>query len=342
MDNRCDIYRRAATLFCVCAYGALGFFALRFLLSPLLPLLVALAISMWVSGAAGRLSAIMGIPKGLLAFLLVSLSLLLCVGGVFFLARALLAELSVAISFFSGGEKREVAVFLERLPLVGELLARSEKYASIELAPFITGVLKSLSAQLGGMLAALVRTTPSALGNVVFFVMLVYYMSMDFDSVRGLVSRLTPPLWRERAGRLLCTCTQFVRAYIKLFLLTFFELFLGLVAICPRTALLVSLVTTALDILPLVGAGIVLLPWAIICFVMGDTLMGAWLAVLYLIISIVRRIAEPKILGADLGVSPVAVLIFMYLGYKLFGTLGLLLSPLAAAGMRLTFLREEK
>ncbi len=331
MDNRSDIYRRAATLFCICAYGVLAYLALKFLLAPLLPLLVALAISMWVSGAAKRLHELTGIPQGLYAFLLVSLCLLFCVLGFIYLGRALLSELSAAISFLSGTEQLEIMTSLERLPVLGELLSRSEEYAGTGITQFITSALQQLSSQLGSILAAALRSTPSALGNAVFFVMLVYYMSMDFDSVRELSVRLIPTSWHNGAGKVLGSCTKFARAYFKLFVLTFLELLFGLLIICPRMALLVSLVTAALDILPLVGAGIVLVPWAIICFVTGETLMGIELAVLYLLIGVIRRIAEPKILGEGLGLSPVSVLIFMYLGYKLFGALGLLFSPLAAS-----------
>ncbi len=341
MDRENDIYRRAATLFCICAYGALFFFGVRFLLIPALPVLAAFAVSAVISNTAKKLGGITGLPRGFIAFLLVSLLLFACCGCVFFLARTLLSELSAAISFFSAGESREVLASLEKLPLVGELFARSEEYASLEIAPLIARALSSLAASLGGALAATLKATPAAVGNAVFFVMCVYYMSMDFDKIKKALTCRLPSAIRQKGGALLSVCVRFLRSYLRLFLLTFFELLVGLFIICPRFALLGALCIAALDILPVIGAGLVLIPWAVVSFAVGNTFAGVGLCVLYAVISIVRRIVEPKVIGNQMGLSPVAVLVSMYLGYKLFGTLGLLLSPLAAAGMRPTFFEKK-
>ncbi len=341
MNRENDIYRRAATLFCICAYGALFFFGVRFLLIPALPVLAALAVSAVISNAAKSFASLTGLPRGFVAFWLVSLLLFACAGCVFFLARTLLSELSAAIAFFSAGESRAVLSSLEKLPLVGELLARSEEYASLEIAPLIARALSSFAASLGGALATALKATPAAVGNAVLFVMCVYYMSMDFDKIKKALTYRLPSAVRQRGGELLNVCVRFLHSYLRLFLLTFFELLIGLFIICPRFALLGALCIAALDILPVIGAGLVLVPWAVVSFAVGNTFAGVGLCVLYAVISVVRRIVEPKIIGSQMGLSPVAVLVSMYLGYKLFGTLGLLLSPLVTAGMHLLFSRKK-
>ena len=53
--------------------------------------------------------------------------------------------------------------------------------------------------------------------------------------------------------------------------------------------------------------------------------------VLYVIIAIVRNIAEPKIVGQQVGLHPLATLLAMVTGASLFGAAGVFALPIALA-----------
>jgi predicted PurR-regulated permease PerM len=78
------------------------------------------------------------------------------------------------------------------------------------------------------------------------------------------------------------------------------------------------------------GTGAVLIPWAIIALVLGQTKIGIGMFVLYIIITAVRQAIEPKIVGEQIGLHPIMTLILMYVGAQLMGVLGLLLLPVIA------------
>lgn len=82
-----------------------------------------------------------------------------------------------------------------------------------------------------------------------------------------------------------------------------------------------------LDALPLIGTGTVLVPWAVFAFLQGEGLRGAGFLLLYLITSLVRQFLEPKLVGQTLGIYPIFVLLAIYMGLYLYGTLGFLLGP---------------
>lgn len=82
------------------------------------------------------------------------------------------------------------------------------------------------------------------------------------------------------------------------------------------------------DALPIVGSGTVLIPWAIICGMEGDINLAIALIVLYIIITIVRQLLEPKIVSNQIGIHPIFTLIAMYTGYKVMGITGLLIGPI--------------
>ena len=112
--------------------------------------------------------------------------------------------------------------------------------------------------------------------------------------------------------------------------LTAAELLIGFLLLSVDYAVLLALITAVLDALPVLGVGIVLIPYAILSFAMGNTVTGIGLLILYGVITVVRQIAEPRLVGKSLGLHPILMLIAFYAGWRLFGVAGVLIGPLLA------------
>ena len=52
-----------------------------------------------------------------------------------------------------------------------------------------------------------------------------------------------------------------------------------------------------------------------------------------MIITAVRQLAEPKIIGKSIGLDPLLTLIAMFVGYKLFGVFGMIFLPIVAVAI---------
>ena len=96
-------------------------------------------------------------------------------------------------------------------------------------------------------------------------------------------------------------------------------------------ALILAIVVAIIDFLPILGTGTVLIPWSLVMIFTKNYLLGFGLLVLYATISVVRQIAEPKILGKSFGLHPIIALIGIYAGYRLFGFIGIILAPMTVA-----------
>ena len=94
---------------------------------------------------------------------------------------------------------------------------------------------------------------------------------------------------------------------------------------------LAAFLTTLVDALPVLGTGMVLIPWALICFLGGNSIRGLGLLGLYATAALVRSVLEPKLVGSHLGLDPLVTLIAMYCGLRLWGLAGMLLLPMLAA-----------
>src|SRR5699024_3611940 len=96
----------------------------------------------------------------------------------------------------------------------------------------------------------------------------------------------------------------------------------------PKVALIMSLIIWVIDLIPIIGSIIVLGPWALFMFLSGNIEMGIKLTILSVILLIIRRTVEPKLMEHHIGLSPLATSIAMFLGIKLLGILGFILGPL--------------
>ena len=111
-------------------------------------------------------------------------------------------------------------------------------------------------------------------------------------------------------------------------ILTFVQLLIGFMVLDIRFPFLFALLVAAVDFLPVLGTGTVLIPWGIVLAVAGSPFKGVGLLILWVITLIVRQIAEPKIMGKSLGIHPLFSLLATYFGLKLFGIGGMLLFPI--------------
>ena len=77
------------------------------------------------------------------------------------------------------------------------------------------------------------------------------------------------------------------------------------------------------------GSGSVMVPWALIEALNGDLKLGVAIIVLWIIMSLVRQVLEPKIVSGRIGIHPIFTLIAMYTGFKVIGVMGMIVGPIA-------------
>ena len=116
------------------------------------------------------------------------------------------------------------------------------------------------------------------------------------------------------------------------------EYVIGTLFVCIRSyALIMSLTFVELsifDILPVLGTGGIMIPWVVISAFSGDYPLALGLLIVYVVITIIRNILEPKIVGSQIGLHPVITLCSMFIGVQLFGVIGLFGFPIGLSLLR--------
>ena len=105
-------------------------------------------------------------------------------------------------------------------------------------------------------------------------------------------------------------------------------LLLGFLVTRQEYAFLLALGLAVLDFIPLLGSGTVMVPWAVIAFLTRDYPTAISVMVIWSVIALFRRVAEPKIVGDQTGLSPILSLVSIYGGMKLGGVVGMILGPI--------------
>lgn len=127
------------------------------------------------------------------------------------------------------------------------------------------------------------------------------------------------------------TAGSWLLAQVKLMGVTFAILAAGFLLLRFPYALLWALAVSLVDALPVLGTGTVLIPWAFVCLLQGDTARAIGLLGVYLTVTLIRTTLEPKLVGRHLGLDPLVTLMALYAGYKLWGIGGMLLAPMLTA-----------
>lgn len=173
-----------------------------------------------------------------------------------------------------------------------------------------------------------------------------YMIAAKLPKLRSLLKQRIqkPPLDKALAGlqRLRSTLGGWLLAQVKLSGITMLLLAAGFlilrISYAPLWAVLVGLV----DAFPVLGTGSVLIPWSLVCLLQGDTARGIGLLGVYAVVTIIRSVMEPRLVGRQLGLDPLVTLFALYAGYKIWGLTGMILAPMAAALAAQIISRNDK
>lgn len=166
-----------------------------------------------------------------------------------------------------------------------------------------------------------ISKAPAAFTAFLFAVLSSFMISMEYQNITLWIQRNMPrPVHRallDLKEFIFSTLLQMLKAYAILFVITFLELTFGLWLLKIENFWSMALLIAVADALPVVGPGIVLVPWAITCCVSGNYFQGLGLLALFGIVALVRTIIEPKIIGKQFGLHPLATITAMYAGAQL-------------------------
>ena len=212
---------------------------------------------------------------------------------------------------------------------LAQLVNEVGKTAASTLAKYAT----ELSGWAVKTLATGVVGIPGTLVTIIVTIVSSFYIAADYRTVVEFLKQLIPAAHREKVVQVVAYAEHavvvYIKSYLVLMVLNFAELWLGFWLLDIPYKLALSLGIALFDLLPILGVGGILMPWGTIALLMGKLKVGLGIWGLYLLITAVRNAVEPKFVGQQIGLHPLATLVAMVVGLKLAGLAGMLLLPIS-------------
>jgi sporulation integral membrane protein YtvI len=198
----------------------------------------------------------------------------------------------------------------------------------------ISGLVDSIAnsfSSIPTLFGKIVVVVPEMIIIIVIALVATYFMAKGTPRYVKQMIAIFPEEWHmnlEELGKDFSKAFMgFVRAEIIVCLVSLVLSIAGLLILHTKYAIMMGTVTGIFGILPVLGVGIVLVPWAFLAFLTGKTFLAVGLLILTGVVSIIRHVIEPKILGDNVGLDPLLVLVSMYIGLAATGLIGLFLGP---------------
>lgn len=179
---------------------------------------------------------------------------------------------------------------------------------------------------------SILTNIPNYLVSFLVYLIALFLFLLDLPRLKvSLYSHLTEKSADKvhfMSSRLSFVVFGFFKAQFLVSVLIFIVSLAGLFMISPNLALLMATVIWIIDFIPIIGSIVIMAPWALFHFFTGDIALGTQLTILAIVLLIVRRTVEPKVMGTHIGLSALSTLIAMYLGLKILGILGFIVGPM--------------
>lgn len=327
---------------------------IRYFLPVFLPFLLGAALALGAEPVVHFLQAKLHLPRGAAAGIGVSLAftmlvlVLLILGALLFRQLGNLAGiLPEAQQMVSQGLQQLQDWLLQLATRAPEGIGSLLTQTVLELFSGGAALLGQVTDKLLGLAGTILGWIPDGALGFGTGILSSFMISAKLPRIRQWTIDRIPDSWRSKYLPTIATLKHSVagwlRAQVKLAGVTFLIVTGGFFILQVHLAPLWGLIVAIVDAVPLLGTGTVLIPWALVCLLQGNQIRCIGLLATYAVAAMTRSVLEPKLVGRQMGIDPLLTLVALYLGYRLWGVLGMLLAPLAAAtAIQLAELRTKK
>ncbi len=338
------MYRESIRRGAILAGSFLGIWLfLKFLFPIFLPFFLGFLLALAAEPVV-RFSTRLKFPRWLASGVGVSLTLVLMTGLVALLGATLVKELGVLAGRLPDLQDTATQT-ADRLRI---LLEHAAEKAPESVQPLVdrsvsrlfgsgSAFLEQATGRLPGAISGFLSRVPDGALGAGTGILSGFMFSARLPKLRAKLSDRLPEAWRTNLlpalKRSKNTLFGWLKAQCKLAAITYCIVAAGLLLLQIPYGPLWAAGVALVDAVPLLGTGTILVPWALVCLIQRQHLRSIGLLCIYAVAFIIRTALEPRLVGRHLGLDPLITLLFLYLGYRFWGILGMLLAPMLVAAI---------
>lgn len=347
MDS--GLWRRGAAV--VLSFLAI-WLGIRYLLPILLPFGLGLAFALMAEPGVRFLEKRLRFPRALACAVAVSGGFVMIFALVWILGAVVYRELTVLAEglpvFFEGisetvSNLRHWSMGLvRRAPegLQGSLrqwITNLFAGGNVLLEQAATGIVGILAGVMGGIPGGALLAGTAVISSF----MISAQLPALKKKLRKIFQRQWLQKWMRTAVQMKHTAQGWLKAQLKLSTVTYVIAVCGFLILRVGHPLFWGLITALVDAVPLLGTGVVLIPWSLWSFLQGNGVRAVGLLGVYVTAMVTRSALEPRLVGSQLGMNPLMTLLTLYAGYQLWGVGGMILAPILMVTARQLMTMKE-
>ena len=327
-----EFWRRNKLLTLLCIIGVVYFF-LKYISPLVAPVLVAMLFVTIFGPFLKKLQQKLHINRQVGAILLLSIFGIVLFTLLWLLFTWIVSSLPEWMEGIEGiGKKLEESV-RGLCTLGSRLTGMDTEYLEESILENVQNGTDYLQKQaLPGILSGSVKYVKELLaigGFLLLFVVGTVFLAKDYDDIMNkLLNRQECHVLLEVICGVIRYIATFVKAQGIIMLLTGCICGIGLSLCGISGGAFWGILAGALDALPLLGTGIVLVPLALSQLLVGAYGRMVVCLLLYVACIFIRELLEPRLIGKKMGMPPLMILVALYVGIQLFGVTGIIKGPL--------------
>ncbi len=326
---------------------------IKYLLPLLLPFLFGAVIALAAEPAVRLGQHRLGLPRSVASGLGVTVLLVLLLAMISVLGAFLIKELKSLVQAVPDIE----ATAQRGMLLLQDFLVSAAQQTPEGVRPVLTrtvldffhdgtAVVEQVTQKVPAVVSSVISGVPDGALGVGTGILSAFFISGRLPKIKAGIRKKMPKSWKEQylpaLHRARKALAGWFKAQGKLALITYSIVTVGLlllrVSYAPAWGLLVAIV----DAVPLLGTGTVLVPWALLSFLQGETVRAVGLLCIFAVAILTRTMLEPRIVGRQLGIDPLLTLLALYIGYRFWGVWGMLIAPVLTTAAKSVIQSEQQ
>ncbi len=324
----------------------LGLYLALFISKLTYPFIIALIIAYLLNPLVNLLNEKARIPRGIAAFLSIIL-LLSVVAGLFTLLITEIISGSTYLIQVVPESFERLIFFVENMvtdkiiPLYdlimskySQLGAGQQQTIRMNIQSIGDSAINLGKEALNGIIVGIklvIALLPNTATLIFVSLLATFFISKDWYKIKNLLAKYTPDRIQHYSKTIFIDLRKaffgFIKAHLTLISMTTVLVLIGLLILRIPFAITIAILIGFIDLLPYLGTGLIFVPWILYTFLSSDYKLTIGLAILYGVVIVQRQLAEPKILSSNIGLHPLPTLIALFVGFKFFGLLGLIIGP---------------
>jgi len=329
---------RAVHLAVIACCLAASILILKYALAWVAPFIAAIIIARFTEPIAALLQRVPRLPRAAASGIAVAFVFSVIIAVFAFIAARIITELTVfarALPAHAARVTDWIAGLSER---ADAMLAGSSPEIKVYIESAInglTGAVKALPSKASSSILSGLSSAAQAAPRTILFILTTmvatFFVSAGKGEFAAFTAKQIPRKYKLLADEIKAAMQGAVGGYLKAELMlsavTYAELSILFLVLRIDFAMLIALLVTLIDLLPMIGIGAVMLPWSIFSFASNDFFKAILLLAGFVLMIVVRNILEPRLLGRRLGIQPLAALAAMYIGFRAAGVPGMIFLP---------------